>query len=146
LIAEKGHTLVTGACPGIPYEAVLAANEIGGKVIGYSPAKDEKEHIEKYGYPVKGFDKIHYTGLGKKGRNILNVRNSDAVVIISGRIGTLNEFTIAYDMGKRIGVLKGSGGITDLIPEIVEVAKKKTDAKIIYSENPEKLMDAIAGE
>ena len=37
-IAKKGHIVVTGACLGLPYEAVLGAYEVGGKCIGYSPA------------------------------------------------------------------------------------------------------------
>lgn len=143
LTARKGHTLVTGACSGLPYEAVLAAKAAGGRVIGYSPAKDEDEHKEKYSYPVEDFDKIFYTGLGKKGRNILNIRNSDAVLIISGRTGTLNEFTIAWDAGKRIGVLKGSGGVADLIPKIVEAARKETGAELVYSESPKELVEKI---
>ncbi|MFZ5593982.1 MAG: hypothetical protein ACOY4D_06955 [Pseudomonadota bacterium] len=35
---------------------------------------------------------------------------------MGGRSGTLGEFAIAYDEGKLIGVLQGSGGITEKIP------------------------------
>ncbi|HUD81190.1 MAG TPA: hypothetical protein VMR08_00990 [Patescibacteria group bacterium] len=37
-LAKRGHIVVTGAAPGIPYEAVQAAHLKGGKTIGYSPA------------------------------------------------------------------------------------------------------------
>ena len=30
-IARRGHTVVTGACPGLPHEAVLGAKELEGK-------------------------------------------------------------------------------------------------------------------
>ena len=42
-IAIKGCILITGACPGIPYEAVLAAREKNGETIGFSPWKNEEE-------------------------------------------------------------------------------------------------------
>jgi class 3 adenylate cyclase len=38
------------------------------------------------------------------------VRSADIVLLFSGGIGTLNEFTIAYDEGKIIGLLQGTGG------------------------------------
>ena len=34
-IARQGHTLLTGACPGFPYDAVQGAAEHGGKCIGF---------------------------------------------------------------------------------------------------------------
>ncbi|MFH1713328.1 MAG: hypothetical protein ABH896_04050 [Candidatus Jacksonbacteria bacterium] len=43
-IAEQGHTVVTGACWGLPYDAVKGANSAGGKTIGYSPAQDINHH------------------------------------------------------------------------------------------------------
>ncbi len=58
---------------------------------------------------------IIFTGFGYKGRNVINVRCADIVLILGGATGTLNEFTIAYDEGKIIGVLEGSGGIADHI-------------------------------
>ena len=32
-IAERGCCLLTGACPGLPHEAVLGAKEVGGHVV-----------------------------------------------------------------------------------------------------------------
>jgi hypothetical protein len=50
---------------------------------------------------------------------------TDIVVIIGGRSGTLGEFSIAYDEGKLIGVLSGTGGITSEIDNIVSIIRKK---------------------
>ncbi len=40
-VAEAGCTLITGACPGLPQEAVRGAAARGGLVIGISPALSE---------------------------------------------------------------------------------------------------------
>jgi predicted Rossmann-fold nucleotide-binding protein len=68
--------------------------------VGISPAHSLEEHQERYGLPRQGSDVVIYTGFGYKGRNVVNIRSSDIVVILRGSIGTLNEFTIAYDEGK----------------------------------------------
>ena len=141
-IARQGHTLITGACPGYPYEAVLGAEEQEGQVIGFSPFKTKKEH-EVDGYPTQGFTKIRYTGKGKPGRNILSSREAEAAIIINGKIGTLNEFTLMYTAGKNIGVLKGSGGIADLLPRIIKTANKPTESKILFEKDPVKLVGAL---
>ncbi len=142
-IAGNGCVLVSGACTGLPYEAGRAAKEKGGIVIGFSPAGSEREHRERYGYPVDGFDFISYTGCGYKGRNVITVRSCDAAVFISGGIGTLNEFTIAYDEGKSIGILTGTGGITGIVKDVVKKAVRQTAASVVYDSDPEKLVGKL---
>ena len=90
-IAEQGCCLLTGACPGLPHEAVLGAKEAGGHVIGISPALSLKEHVETFGSPYEQYDVLIYTGLGRTGRELINIRSSDIVVIIGGRCGTLGR-------------------------------------------------------
>ena len=142
-IAMTGNTLVTGAGNGLPYEAAKAAAAAQGEVIGFSPASDEEEHRHKFDDPVDGFSEIKYTGRGIKGRNVMSVEFADAGIFINGSIGTLNEFTIAYDDGRNIGVLKGSGGISDMFPAIIKVCNKPTKSKIIYESDPKTLVDKI---
>jgi uncharacterized protein (TIGR00725 family) len=125
-IAEQGAVLITGACPGLPYEAVRGAKEAGGLVVGISPGLSIDEHRGKYRSPVEGFDLLIYTGSGLMGREITNIRSCDIVVIVGGRTGTLGELAIAYDEGRLIGVLTGTGGITTLISKIIEVTQKAT--------------------
>ena len=56
----------------------------------------------------------------------------------------MNEFTIAYDLGKIIGILEGSGGITNsAIKVLLEEAKKESDAEIIIESDPKKLLQAL---
>jgi predicted Rossmann-fold nucleotide-binding protein len=74
------------------------------------------------------------------GREVVNIRSSDIVIIIGGRSGTLGEFSIAYDEGKLIGVLLGTGGITSEIKNIIKIVRKRTCAKIIYRVDPHKLV------
>lgn len=146
-IARSGHTLVTGACPGLPYEAVIGASEEGGECIGFSPAVNEKQHIEVLSFPVKGFSKIIYVPESyeladdpmacKKYRNITSTRFTDMAIFIKGETGSMNEFTNMYDYGKRIGVLEGSGGISDgTIQEFLKVITKKTGAEVIFDADP----------
>ena len=54
-------------------------------------------------------DIIIYTGAGYSGRDLLMTRTSDAIFLGCGRIGTIHEFTIAFEDNKPIGILEGSG-------------------------------------
>ena len=142
-IAERGCVLVTGACPGLPQAAVNGARGEGGLVIGISPALSQYEHVAKYDSPVEGYDMLVYTGSGLMGREVENIRSSDIVVFAGGRSGTLGEFAIAYDEGKLIGVLVGSGGVADHVPDLVKMADKQTGAVVLYDADPIRLVDTL---
>jgi uncharacterized protein (TIGR00725 family) len=142
-IAKRGYVLVTGACPGIPHEAVKGAKEKGGIVIGVSPALNLEEHVRKYHSPTRDYDVIIYTGSGLMGREIENIRSCDVVIFAGGRSGTLGEFAIAYDEAKVIGVLEDTGGITEHIKEIISMIEKHTGAIISYDADPERLLDKL---
>lgn len=142
-IAQRKHVLITGACPGIPQEAVKGANEEGGIVVGISPALNLAEHVTKYHSPTRGYDAIVYTGSGLMGREIENIRSCDVVIFAAGRSGTLGEFAIAYDEGKVIGVLQGSGGVSDHIKEIIPMVQKETQALVFYDPDPGHLLDKL---
>lgn len=142
-IAQRGHVLITGACPGLPHEAVKGASGAGGIVVGVSPGLNLEEHVVKYHSPTRGYNTIIYTGSGLMGREIENIRSCDVVVFAGGRSGTLGEFAIAYDEGKVIGVLEGSGGVTEHLREIIEMVNKETGALICCDEDPEGLLDKL---
>ncbi len=143
LVGKRGHVLVTGAAPGLPQDAVLGAKRAGGVVIGVSPALNLEEHVHKYHSPTRGYDSIIFTGSGLMGREIENIRTCDIVVFAAGRSGTLGEFAIAYDEGKVIGVLSGTGGIADSIKDILKMVNKQTDAVLVYDTDPEALLDEL---
>jgi uncharacterized protein (TIGR00725 family) len=142
-IAEKNLILISGACPGLPYECAIGARERGGLSVGISPALSLDEHIHKYDSPADAYDVIIYTGSGLMGREVTNIRSSDMVLIAGGRSGTLGEFSIAYDEGKLIGVLQGTGGIADTLPEIVKNIEKDTGASLIYESDPVRLVEKL---
>ena len=139
-VAENGCITITGACPGLPLESAKGATKAGGLVVGISPALSEWEHVNKYHSPLQHHDVLIFTGSGLMGREVVNIRSSDIVIIVGGRSGTLGEFSIAYDEGKLIGVLRGTGGITSAIKNIVKVVNKKTGAKIVYGKDPQALV------
>jgi uncharacterized protein (TIGR00725 family) len=141
-IVDHDCVSVTGATTGLPYLVSQAVREYGGLAIGISPASSQDEHVGRYGLPLDGTDVIIYTGFGLKGRNVINIRASDVVIIFGGGMGALNEFTIAYDEGKVIGVVKGSGGVADHIHEIVDFANKPTTSRLIFDERPARLIEA----
>jgi uncharacterized protein (TIGR00725 family) len=139
-IARNQCILITGACPGLPLAAACGAKQEGGFVVGISPGLSLDEHVFKYQSPTDFHDVLIYTGSGLMGREVVNIRSSDMVVIIGGRSGTLGELAIAYDEGKLIGVLTGTGGISDLVADILKACKKDTGSKVIYDTDPEDLI------
>src|SRR6266478_6336344 len=145
-IASRKVILLSGATTGLVYQAGKAAREAGALHIGVSPAGDELEHIERYELPLDACSAIIYTGFGLKGRNVVLVRSCDVVLFIAGSIGSLNEFTIAYDEGKVIGCLTGTGGVADEIKQVVSTFQKPTKARVLYESDPERLVDRCLAE
>jgi uncharacterized protein (TIGR00725 family) len=142
-IAERGACLLTGACPGLPHESVLGAKEAGGHVVGVSPAATLRDHAGAFGSPYREYDVLIFTGLGVMGRELVNIRSSDIVVVIGGRSGTLGEFAIAYEEGKLIGVLTGTGGITGALSALERSLDKDTGAEVIHDGDPVRLIDRL---
>jgi uncharacterized protein (TIGR00725 family) len=140
-IAERGATIVTGACPGLPHAAVLGAHAKGGISLGVSPALSREEHVNIFHSPLQPYSTMVFTGSGLMGRETHNIHSSDFVLFVGGRSGTLGEFCIAYDEGKLIGVVTHSGGISDEFTGIANLVKKDTGAQILTDDAPEKLVD-----
>src|SRR5689334_24562323 len=140
-IASRDAILLTGATTGLIHTVGKAAREADATHIGVSPAHDAEEHVGRYGLPLDACDAIIYTGFGLKGRNVVLVRSCDIVIFIAGSTGSLNEFTIAYDEGKMIGALTGTGGVADEIERLTNVFSKRTSSQIFYDDDPERLID-----
>lgn len=142
-VVRQGAVLITGATTGAPYWAARGAKEAGGFVIGLSPATSETEHVKKYRLPVDYHDMIIYTGFGYSGRNLLLTRSADGVIVSCGRMGTLNEFTIAFEDQKPIGVLTSAGWMTDdIIRKIIEEAHRGS-GKVVWDSDPERLVAKV---
>jgi uncharacterized protein (TIGR00725 family) len=119
-IAKHGAIIVTGATTGFPLWSAMGAKEAGGFSLGFSPASTEKEHVETYNLPVEYMDVIVYTGFGYPGRDLILTRASDAVFFGCGRIGTIHEFTIAFEDKKPIGILEADWETDEVIKDILE--------------------------
>lgn len=141
-LAKRGVVLVTGATTDIPHWAAMGAKEEGGISIGLSPASSKREHERKYRLPNSYMDLIIYTGFDYSGRNLLMIRSADAAIFACGRVGTLNEFTIAFEDKKPIGILTGSGGITTEIESILDTSERGRH-NVIFDDDPVRLVDKV---
>ena len=142
-IAKRGHLLTTGATIGLPMHAARGAKDAGGVSIGFSPAASLREHLRKYRLPYKYFDFINFTGMEYVGRDLYLVQSSDALITIGGRFGSLHEFTSALEAGKPCGVLLGSGGTADLIPQLMDILEAPQRSQVVYDSDPKKLVDQL---
>jgi uncharacterized protein (TIGR00725 family) len=141
-IVRQGAILVTGATTGFPLWTAMGAKEAGGISIGISPAASEKEHVEVYKLPIDYMDLVIYTGFGYSGRDLLLTRCSDAVVCGCGRIGTIHEFTVAFEEGKPIGIFEGGWEMGAELEEILEKGHRP-NVKIARNPDPKKLLEDV---
>jgi uncharacterized protein (TIGR00725 family) len=146
-IAMAACVLITGELDGIPGLVVAAHRQHGGLSVGISPAHSAAEHAARYGPTPCPSTVVIYSGFGLKGRNVIAVRSADIVILVAGGIGTLNEFTIAYDEGKVIGLLQGTGGAADAVPMLLDrLPVRPTGAIVIADPDPEALVErCLAG-
>jgi len=134
-IAGAGAILITGGLSGVMEAASRGAKRANGLVIGILPGF-RKEDANQY------VDVAITTGMGWM-RNTLTVRAADAVIMISGGIGTLNELTVAYQ-DKPTVILEGSGGWSDRIREIAYQGKhldESGSATLHFASTPEQAVD-----
>ena len=142
-IAEAGKTLTTGATVGLPWFAAKGAFSVKnreGCSIGFSPANTFREHVSVYKLPTVEFDYINFTGMHYVGRDNYLVRSSDAVITVGGRMGSLHEFATALESGKVVGVLLGSGGLADFIPELLQRVVTPGAKEILFDTDPTRLV------
>jgi uncharacterized protein (TIGR00725 family) len=119
LLAERGAVVVSGGLSGVMEAVSRGAKSANGLVIGILPGFDKRD-ANAY------VDIALTTGMGWM-RNTLTVRAADAVIMISGGIGTLNELTVAYE-DKPTVILEGTGGWSDRIREIAYEGKHLDEA------------------
>jgi len=87
-------------------------------------------------------DLIVYTGFGYPGRDILLTRASDAVICGCGRIGTIHEFTVAFEDNKPIGIFEGPWETGEELKEILRKGHRPND-KIVSGDDPKKLLEDL---
>ncbi|MCW2941320.1 MAG: hypothetical protein JWN00_4305 [Actinomycetia bacterium] len=104
-IALRGAALINGGTGGVMEYSAKGAKEAGGLTVGFLPQAD-LSHANPY------LDLAFPTGMGTL-RNVLTARCADALVVIGGGVGTLNEITFAYDAAVPVVVLEGTTGWSD---------------------------------
>jgi hypothetical protein len=135
LLAERGAVVVSGGLSGVMEAVSRGAKSAGGLVIGVLPGFDKRDanpHV----------DIALTTGMGWM-RNALTVRAADAVIMISGGIGTLNELTVAYELKPTV-ILEGTGGWSSRMREVAYQGKHLDEAKIAelhYAQTPQEAVD-----
>lgn len=159
-LAARGCAVITGACSGMPYVVAHEAARCGAEVWGFTPEltfdaqrraypHDDLRIYAQLVYVPANYRELFMTppaseardwGGRLKYRNVISTVNADAGIIISGGWGTLNEFTnLIYD-GKPIGVLTGTGGLADELPDWYPRLRKKTEADVYFEPDPEQLV------
>jgi predicted Rossmann-fold nucleotide-binding protein len=99
--------------------------------------------LRKYRLPHDVFDFINFTGMNYVGRDLYLVQSSDAIITVGGRFGSLHEFTSALEAHKPCGVLLGSGGTADLIPDLMQKLQAPHDDLVVYDTDPKKLVEKM---
>jgi predicted Rossmann-fold nucleotide-binding protein len=167
VLAQNDVMVVTGGCSGMPYVVAQAAKRAGATVWGFTPEYNEEE--QKQAYPLDDmtiYDKLFYVpaqyhqiffldrplstsrdhSARLKYRNVVSTIHADAGIIISGGWGSLNEFTnLIYD-GKPAGVLLGTGGLADELPEWYPRLRKKSGSAVHFSTSPDSLVANLLRE
>ena len=141
-IVRQDGILATGATTGFPFWSAMGAKEVGGMSIGLSPAATEREHTEVYRLPIDYMDLIIYTGFGYQMRDILLTRATDAVILGCGRIGTIHEFTVAFEDNKPIGILQGEWATAEVIKEIWDKSNRPY-TKMVFDSDPKRLVEKV---
>ncbi|MDH5442646.1 MAG: hypothetical protein OEX08_03565 [Candidatus Nomurabacteria bacterium] len=142
-IAKHGHVLTSGAVTGFPMWAAKGARENGGTTIGFSPAANAREHADVYKLPQGNLDLVVYTGFGYSGADLMLMRSSDAVIFGCGRVGTIHEFSIAFQEGKPIGILEGDWDTDELLREIISKDTTRDHDLIVFDSDPKRLLEQL---
>lgn len=128
-LANNNINIATGASIGIAHAIGTTAKKFGSRLIGFSPDGDSLFHSRRIdNAPVHDFDSIHFNGKGFTSRSLEFIKSVDALIMISGRMGTLSEFTIAFEEGVPTFVVKGFGGISDQIESIIKYSNKESNS------------------
>lgn len=136
LVARRGGVVVSGGLAGVMEAVSQGAKEAGGLTIGFLPSMDLAT-----GNPY--LDVCLPTGLGRA-RNLLAARGCDAVIMIGGGCGTLNELTISYAEARPIVILRGSGGWADRIESVLYDGCYLDDRRTVeidFADTPQAVVD-----
>ncbi len=127
LIAESGFDLTCGPGSGITRYVLDGYTSISkskrGKVIFYLPKLKEMRRVgEKISSTP---DIIIKTGVDYPTRNVIQVRDADALIAITGGAGTTTEIIHAVlDFRKPVAILDHSGAMVEAIKALPSIREK----------------------
>jgi uncharacterized protein (TIGR00725 family) len=107
LLAQKDIVLVTGGKGGVMEAAAKGAKEANGLTIGI--VKGTQRFVSNKYIDIEVISGMAGEGLDE----LLLVQMCDALIVLGGGAGTLQELAIAYRNRKPIVVLRNSGGWAD---------------------------------
>lgn len=132
LAAEQGWTVITGGKSGVMEAANKGCKEAGGISVGVVTG-DKRFTANKY------VDVEVVPGMFNCGEEMALITMSDAVIMLGGGMGTLQELAIAYRQSKPTFSIRGLGGWSEKLEEFVELDERRK-ITIDYSNTPSELM------
>lgn len=123
LLAEQGHILVSGGGTGVSEFVVSSYKKHKGKqYICYRPAQEYADKVGEELGPKP--DKLICTKTDYPERNLIMIREGDAILALNGRLGTFAEIIEAVnDYNKKVSVID-FGDLAAWIRAIPEIHKR----------------------
>ncbi|MEI7620007.1 MAG: hypothetical protein WCJ57_00360 [Candidatus Falkowbacteria bacterium] len=140
---ENSIRISTGGSLGVPGDIIKKAKLNGIYTTAYSPDEDVKSHNKRHdNLELDYFDEVkHFNGFTL--RSLKMIDDADCVLVLNGRMGTLSEFSIALEEGKRVGVITETGGIADHLENITRLTQKNFSNQVFFSSDPHEVIDYL---
>jgi uncharacterized protein (TIGR00725 family) len=135
LFAERGWITITGGKSGVMEWANKGAQEAGGVSVGVVTG-------DKRGTSNKYVDVEIVPGSYNCGEEMALITMSDAVVVLGGGMGTLQELAIAYRQGKPILSLRGLGGWSERLEQF-EQLDERDKVRIDYCKDSAEIVEKL---
>ena len=139
IVAERGHILIASPSKGIQGLVAKSYKDNGGtKFIGYYP---KLKFMKKIGEEILiEPDRKVMTHKDYPIRNLIQIKKSDAIIVLTGGTGTLSEVIATIkDYKMPIGYYKGSSILLDKYFKI----DPETNKEVFQSKNMNKIIDYL---
>jgi predicted Rossmann-fold nucleotide-binding protein len=124
-IAAAGHDLACGPGTGVARYVIDGFRQVPqrGRIRYYLPAEADMRAVGEEVMP--GADEIEHTGLDYPMRNLLQVKRSDGLFVLTGGDGALEEIIAAVvDYRVPVAVVDGAGAAAAAVAALLEVYPK----------------------
>lgn len=141
IIAESNHTLlfsIENDLVSVPTIAASSAKKMGGVTIGFTHAPHTKDGHNNSTVVIT-------TGLPRGGpREFVLLSSADVIICIGGGSGTLMEISMAYQMSKKVFIIRGTGGWSDRLEDRFLDSRKREGINFLNSvEDVKKIIQDI---